>query len=75
MIRHLKIHTNGKPFDCGYCGKLWAKKSRLEPHEKSCKRRMEKKQKKGNKKLTKIKKNGNSTMQRKRLKLFVPTKN
>ena len=74
MIRHLKIHTNGKPFDCAYCGKLWAKKSRLEPHEKSCKRRMERKEKKGNKKLTKIKKNGNSTMRPKTLKLFVPTK-
>ena len=74
MIRHLKIHTNGKPFDCAYCGKLWAKKSRLEPHEKSCKRRMERKNKKGDKKLTKIKINGTSAKQPKKLKLFVPTK-
>lgn len=74
MIRHLKIHTNGKPFDCAYCGKLWAKKSRLEPHEKSCKRRMERKNKKDNKKLTKIKINGTLAKQPKKLKLFVPTK-
>ena len=70
------IHTNGKPFDCPYCGKFWAKKSKLEPHEISCKRRMERKQKKGKKKIMETKIEGKRVSARKKkiLKLFVPTR-